>query len=164
MRALGVHRRIGATDDGRTEAAEEITFFTGCCFLARATLLGRTGGFDDSFFAYVEDAELSLRLRRAGHTLLYVPSARAFHRIAEDTPTTPFHIRQRDRNRRRLVARHYGLLDRLRFAAWFYPTRLVHTVRYVMSGNLENARAQLEGAFGGLDGAQTGRQAGVSVD
>jgi GT2 family glycosyltransferase len=151
MRALGLHRE--PRNGGRTGATHEpITFFTGCCFLARADAMAATGGFDDSFFAYVEDAELSLRLVRSGYSLLYVPAARAYHRVPlTAAPTAPYQIRLRDRNRRRLVSRHYGLGDRLRFAAWFYPSRLLHAARYALTGNLERLRAQLDGAFGALD-------------
>jgi GT2 family glycosyltransferase len=153
MRALGVHRHQDDRDEpDAATAVEEITFFTGCCFLARASIVARTAGFDDTFFAYVEDAELSLRLRRAGHSLLYAPAARAYHRIAPGRqPPTPFHVRQRDKNRRRLVAKHYDSMQRLRFAAWFYPTRLAHALRYVLSGDVDFVRAQLDGAFGALD-------------
>jgi GT2 family glycosyltransferase len=169
MRAIGLPWRWGAADDPQSDSGTRpITFVTGCCFLARTDVLRRAGGFDESFFAYVEDAELSLRLVRTGHTLLYVPSARAYHRVAyAPTVPTPFHIRLRDRNRRRLVARHYGFSDRLRFAAWFYPTRLAHTLRYVLAGNIDCVRAQLDGTFGVLDGrpGKSGKnQADLSTD
>jgi len=149
MRALGLHRQ----SRNGTRAVEPITFFTGCCFLARADVMAATGAFDDSFFAYVEDAELSLRLVRGGYALLYAPAALAYHRVSTFAePASAFQVRQRDRNRRRLVGRHYGPADRLRFAVWFYPTRLLHAARYALTGNLGHLKAQLDGAFGALDG------------
>jgi GT2 family glycosyltransferase len=108
------------------------------------------GAFDESFFAYVEDAELSHRLTRAGYSLVYEPSARVAHRIAPSARDSAFQIRQRDRNRRRLVARHYGPFDRVRFAIWFYPTRAVHLVRYVTLGDWARATAVVDGMFGSL--------------
>jgi len=163
MRALGLHREgpNGATPSG---AVEPITFFTGCCFLARADVMAATGAFDDSFFAYVEDAELSLRLVRGGYALLYAPAALAYHRVSTFAePASAFQVRQRDRNRRRLVGRHYGPADRLRFAVWFYPTRLLHAARYALTGNLGHLKAQLDGAFGALDG-ETRPKVGVGSD
>ena len=124
MRALGIHRQENAPDRGPRVRAP-ISFVCGCCFLIRADVARKCGGFDESYFAYIEDVELSVRLANAGHTLLYEPTARVTHRITRGAPPTPFQIRQRDRNRRRLVARHYGLIDHIRFAMWFYPTRLV---------------------------------------
>jgi GT2 family glycosyltransferase len=37
------------------------------------------GGFDESFFSYLEDIDLGFRLRLSGYRCLYVPQARVFH-------------------------------------------------------------------------------------
>jgi GT2 family glycosyltransferase len=39
----------------------------------------RAGGFDESYFAYFEDVDLSFRLRLAGGRCLYVPQAEVYH-------------------------------------------------------------------------------------
>ena len=44
----------------------------------RAAFL-EVGGFDEKFFCYVEDVDLGLRLRRAGHTAIFVPTAVVEH-------------------------------------------------------------------------------------
>ena len=152
MRALGLHRgELRADEPARDRGVERITFMTGCCFLVPAPVLRAAGGFAEEFFAYVEDVELSLRLARAGYALLYEPRARVLHRIAPEPPrSSPFQIRQRDRNRRRLVRRHYGPAERLGFAVWFYPTRAVHLLRYAAARDWERARAQWEGMVGAL--------------
>jgi GT2 family glycosyltransferase len=148
-RALGVH-------DGENEpvdAAQQrsmVTFVCGCCFLVRADTIRSVGGFDETFFAYVEDAELSLRVTRAGGTMVYEPRARLLHRIQPNATPSPFQLRQRERNRRRLVARHYGMGEWLRFALWFYPTRLMHIARYVATGDWSRARAVVSGTFRSL--------------
>jgi GT2 family glycosyltransferase len=56
----------GAAGFYRRAALESVRISTGC--------------FDEDFFLYREDADLALRLRRAGWRCLYVPSAGAFHR------------------------------------------------------------------------------------
>ncbi|HXD48810.1 MAG TPA: glycosyltransferase family 2 protein [Gemmatimonadaceae bacterium] len=148
-RALGLHRL--AAPPTANGSATAVSFVTGCCFLIRADTVQSLGGFDESFFAYVEDAELSVRLAAAGLTMLYEPSAKVLHRIAPAAPDTPFQIRQRDRNRRRLVDRHYGRRERAVFALWFYPTRLVHLARFVATGDRARARAIIDGALSELD-------------
>ena len=147
-RALGLHR-LAAAPTAQDDVAA-VSFVTGCCFLIRADTVQSLGGFDESFFAYVEDAELSVRLAAAGATMLYEPSAKVLHRIAPRAAETPFQIRQRDRNRRRLVERHYGRRERAVFALWFYPTRLAHLARYVATGDRERARAIIDGALSEL--------------
>jgi GT2 family glycosyltransferase len=108
------------------------------------------GLFDERFFTYVEDLDLSMRVTRAGHTIMYEPSARLFHRIGRAAPATANQIRLRDKNRRRVAARHLGPLKRLRFALWFYPTRAMHLVRYAAQRDWVRLRAILEGALGSL--------------
>lgn len=151
IRGLGLHERRGEHDaPGPADTVRDITFATGCCCLFSADALRTVGGFAEDFFAYVEDVELSLRLARAGYRLLYQPAARVLHRVPlhDGAAPTPFQILHRDRNRRRLVRRHYGWRDRLLFAAWFYPSRLVTLARYVGSGDWERAGALWRGMTG----------------
>jgi GT2 family glycosyltransferase len=153
MRGLGLHVRENEPVDPQ-QTRTPITFVCGCCFLIRADVVRAAGGFDESFFAYVEDVELSLRLTRSGYTLMYEPAARILHRIKRGAESTPFQIRQRDRNRRRLVARYYGIADRIRFAMWFYPTRAAHLMRYLGRREWACAKAILDGAVGPVVAAQ----------
>ena len=129
-----------------------ITFMCGCCFLIRADVLREVGGFDESYFTYVEDLELSVRLIRAGRALLYEPAARVLHRIGRTAPPTARQILLRDTNRRRMVAQHYGVLERIRFALWFYPTRAIHLIRYAVQRDWPKAKAIVSGAFGSIAG------------
>lgn len=146
FRALGLHRdvdKLARHDESRST----VTFVTGCCFLSRASVFSTHGGFDEQFFAYVEDAEWSVRLARAGERMTYEPRARVLHRTGRGGSETPFQIRQRDRNRRRLVQRHYGVRERIGFFAWFYSTRAVHLSAYFLRGDWERVRAIVDGAL-----------------
>ncbi len=133
-----------------TQTRRAITFVCGCCALLRADVLRRVGGFDESYFMYAEDLELSVRLLEAGYTLIYEPKARVLHRTERAGEPAPWQIVLRDRNRRRMVARHYEALDRVRFALWFYPTRAVHFARYAFRIDGGRMRAILTGAFGSI--------------
>lgn len=151
VRAIGIHDGENGPADS-TRARRGVSFVTGCCFLIRASVLRAAGGFDESFFAYAEDVELSIRLVKMGLRLLYEPRARVLHRIERTARPSPFQIRLRDRNRRRIAELHYGLMDRLRFACWFYPTRVVHLIRYLLAGDRARAGAIIDGAIGSLAG------------
>jgi hypothetical protein len=149
-RGTGRHRGENRADAAFApgHAAGEITFATGCCFLITRRALEATGGFDDAFFAYNEDVDLSWRLIDAGFRLHYEPAARLYHKVpVVPQEPSPFQIVQRDRNRRRFVALRLGVLARLRFAAWFYPTRAVHVARYLLRGDRARAAAIVKGAL-----------------
>jgi GT2 family glycosyltransferase len=143
LRGIGKHEGEGEVDGAAgEEPVREVSFVTGCCMLLPAGALRAVRGFEEDFFAYVEDVELSLRLRRSGFRLLYAPGARLYHRIPMgEEDLTPWKIVMRDRNRRRLVRRRYRPVERAAFGAFFYPTRLIHAVRYAVAGDWERLRA-----------------------
>jgi GT2 family glycosyltransferase len=148
VRAIGLHRGDWDRDDpNERERLDAMTFATGCCFLMPAAVARETGGFREDYFIYCEDVELSLRLVRSGYRLYYQPAARLFHREPPHRGlSSPFATVHRDRNRRRLVREHYSAPQRVAFALWFYPTRLVRLAQYALRGDWAGARATIAGA------------------
>lgn len=70
----------------RAEAPEEKGWLSAYCMLGRMEALRSVGGFDDAFFLYFEDVDLSLRLRDRGWMLMSEPRATALH--LESTSTS----------------------------------------------------------------------------
>jgi GT2 family glycosyltransferase len=58
---------------------EKIAAVSGAAFVMRRDLFDALGGFDESFFLYMEDTDLSYRARLAGFECLYVPSSVVLH-------------------------------------------------------------------------------------
>ena len=58
---------------------EEVLLFSGCACLLRTEALNEVGLFDEDFFAYCEDTDLGLRLRRAGWNIVVAPGAYVHH-------------------------------------------------------------------------------------
>ena len=52
---------------------------TGAFYLMRRSLFELLGGFDERFFVYLEDLDVSLRARQAGWRTVYLADAQAFH-------------------------------------------------------------------------------------
>jgi GT2 family glycosyltransferase len=73
-------RRWHGRSQGEAAAAEE-EVFSPCAAAAvyRRDALEAVGSFDEAFFCYFEDIDLSFRLRLAGHRCLYVGGAVARH-------------------------------------------------------------------------------------
>jgi len=57
----------------------EILLVSGCACLLRAETLKEVGLFDEDFFAYCEDTDLGLRMRRAGWNIVVAPGAYVHH-------------------------------------------------------------------------------------
>ncbi len=64
-------------------------WFTAACALVRRRAFEQVGGFDESFFLYYEDADLCLRLRKAGWKLAQESSAVAFHEKSGSSSGSP---------------------------------------------------------------------------
>jgi GT2 family glycosyltransferase len=69
-------RPQGEVDEG---APEEVFSPCAAAALYRRDAFLEAGGFDERFFCYAEDTDLSFRLRLAGHRCLYVPQAVVEH-------------------------------------------------------------------------------------
>ncbi len=63
--------------NARTIAPTEMV--SGGCMILSRSLFDSLGGFDERFFLYYEDADLCLRLRRAGGRVLLNPEWKIFH-------------------------------------------------------------------------------------
>jgi len=74
-------RGIFEPDRGQFDAVEDVTSLCGCSMLLSRTAIEDAGAFDEDFFMYFEDTELSWRLRKAGYRLVYQPASvvRHFH-------------------------------------------------------------------------------------
>lgn len=100
-----------------------------CCAgaaLYRRTFLREVGGFDEHFFAYLEDIDLGLRGRLLGYRYRYVPSARILHHGHGSGMPGPRYVRWTTRNRLALFIKHIPgrLLLRhahhLLYGQWFF--------------------------------------------
>ena len=56
----------------------DIEFVTGCFMFMRTGLLMRAGGFDERYFLYLEDADLTREIRRSARAV-YLPFVRVYH-------------------------------------------------------------------------------------
>lgn len=61
------------------ESQYESDFITGCSMLVKAEVFKKIGLFDEDFFLYWEDADLSLRSKKAGFKNMIVPASWIYH-------------------------------------------------------------------------------------
>ena len=74
LRHLSMHMMEWEHDETRV-----VDHVIGAFFLMRQSFFESLGGFDERFFVYLEDLDLSLRARKAGYKSVYLSDSQAFH-------------------------------------------------------------------------------------
>ncbi|WP_235401305.1 glycosyltransferase family 2 protein [Rubrobacter aplysinae] len=81
LRRSGLPYRLGhgETDRGHYEKPRPVFGACAAAALYRRDMLESVGPFDEDFFAYCEDTDLSFRAQLAGYTCRYIPEAVVYH-------------------------------------------------------------------------------------
>lgn len=66
-------------DNSFYNSSSSVNSFCGASVIIRRDIFEKLGGFDESFFMYYEDVDLSLRMNRAGYEIVYEPRSVVFH-------------------------------------------------------------------------------------
>jgi GT2 family glycosyltransferase len=142
--------RGGETDDVEEQDPVEIFGPCGGAALYSRRMLDAIGGFDDDFFAYLEDVDLAWRARLAGWQCLFQPQARVLHAhsgtLGADSPLKLYYLA---RNKIWLVVKNYP-------NPWFMrylPFILGYDLMAVAYGTARQRHlASLRGRLAGLRG------------
>lgn len=137
----------GQLDTGQWEQVLERDYFVGCIVLLSAKMLREIGLFDERFFLYYEDSDLSLRARQAGYRLLLCPRAHGWHKVSvssggSDSPNERYWMGRSSVIffRRHVTGLRWGIV---------FPYRTVSAVKTVtrlsLAGKRESATAYLRG-------------------
>lgn len=112
---LGAHRGINEKDVGQYNEPSASDYATGAAMLVKREVFEKIGFFDERFFLYYEDADFSIRAKKNGFKISYVPNAVIFHKNAQTTglgsPLQDYYI-----TRNRLLLAHKFLPFRTKFA------------------------------------------------
>ncbi len=66
-------------DSGQYDDVKEVFWATGACLFVRAELYHKVRGFDEDFFAHMEEIDLCWRLKNLGYKIMYCPDSMVFH-------------------------------------------------------------------------------------
>ncbi|MBI3443207.1 glycosyltransferase family 2 protein [Candidatus Woesebacteria bacterium] len=81
----GSGRGVDEVDNGQYDRMQETDFATGTCMFITRKALEEVGMFDEKYFMYYEDTDLSVRAKRAGFKVIYVPEAVVWHKVAQSS-------------------------------------------------------------------------------
>jgi GT2 family glycosyltransferase len=82
-------------DRGQYNDIVPVFWATGACLVIRSKLFKDLGGFDEDFFAHMEEIDLCWRLKRMGHRIFYCGSSTVYHvgggTLAAGNPTKTYY-------------------------------------------------------------------------
>lgn len=81
----GSNHGVDEVDNGQFSTVTETSFGSGACLFLRVSALKKVGVFDEKYFLYLEDTDLSLRLREAGYKIYMVPTAVLWHKVSQSS-------------------------------------------------------------------------------
>ncbi|MDQ7799270.1 MAG: glycosyltransferase family 2 protein, partial [Candidatus Edwardsbacteria bacterium] len=70
----------GEIDRKQYEKSKNIAFASGCALWISKKVIEDIGLFDESYFCYYEDVDFSMRARRNGFSISYIPEAVVYHK------------------------------------------------------------------------------------
>jgi GT2 family glycosyltransferase len=103
----------------KSKKIEYVSFVSGCLMLINKEVLNLVGGFNEQFFMYVEDTELSIRLLSHGYRLAFVPASCIYHKIIHRNTSS--------------IALYYNIRNRLLLASSIlHGWRKIFAILYVL--------------------------------
>ena len=86
VRTLGLNKlnnkifQTYAMDDWKHDKTKNVEHIMGAFYLIKTNLFHKINGFDERYFVYIEDLDLSKRVLDSGYKLTYVTEAQAYHK------------------------------------------------------------------------------------
>jgi hypothetical protein len=81
----GSNRGVDEVDRGQFNETIETDFATGCFAMYKAEALKEVGLFDERYFAYMEDVDLSQRMKKKGWKIQYSPDGVLWHKVSQSS-------------------------------------------------------------------------------
>ena len=82
-------------DEGQYDDARDVFWASGAAFCCRAEVFRAMGGFDEDFFAHMEEIDLCWRMQLAGYRVRIEPRSRVYHlgggSLAQGSPSKVFY-------------------------------------------------------------------------
>lgn len=122
------HIGVDEVDKGQYDQVKKIEFATGACMFFKPTALRQVGLFDESYFLYLEDADICMRMKKKKWSILYVPKAVMWHKVAKSSGIgSQLNDYYLTRNRMKFGMKYAGI--RAKFALFRESARLFFSGR-----------------------------------
>ncbi len=129
-------------DRGQYDDARDLFWVSGAAFCCRADVFRALGGFDDDFFAHMEEIDLCWRMQLAGYRVRVVPASRVYHlgggTLQTDSPSKVFY---NHRNNLAMLYKCSSSGQRLLVSVLRPALDVLAALSYLVQGRADNFRA-----------------------
>lgn len=145
-KGLTFHYGMNEYDNNNFNNERVIEFATGCCLLLPLSIIEKVGYLEDQYFLYYEDTDYCTRIIKNGFTIRYCPTSIIYHKVSMSTGggESELYCYYIDRNRL-LFNKKYNDKKYISFLVYFYITRVIKILKWVLTGKMKLAKASLEG-------------------
>lgn len=137
-----------AKDSGQYNDTREVFWTSGACMAIRSEIFHDLGGFDETFFAHMEEIDLCWRIQRAGLKVFYCGESQVYHvggsTLSKSSPRKTYY---NFRNGLGLIYKHFSfrsLLIKL-------PIRILldylAIAKFTLEGNHTHSKAVLQAHY-----------------
>ena len=134
-------------DEGQYDNITEVFWATGAALLIRSKLFHEAGGFDEYFFAHMEEIDLCWRIKKLGYRFLVVPESVIYHIGGGTLPyLSPKKSYLNFRNSLFMIVKNH---DGFLFFKLFYRLKLdgIAGVRFFVRGEWQHLLSVLKAHF-----------------
>ncbi len=134
---------------------QEVDFLTGCVLLIKREAFDKIGFFDERLFFYAEDLDYSIRVKKAGYKLLWIPDAFAWHDIdIYKGRTNPFVLYHLARSNIIVRKKHLSVVKFIYFLLIHFLVITPYRIFQVLKGSkgIKSIYAWLKGTLDGIIG------------
>lgn len=134
-------------------------WLTGCAFMIRSSVLKEVGFLNQTFFAYFEDVDWSIKIKKKGYQLQIVPNSVIFHEISASTKSqikkkegfiSPMAHYLNIRNQFLLLKSHPDQINKIVAWSFHFAKTLTFIIYFLVRFRLKKLKASIHGLRDGM--------------
>ena len=135
-------------DQGQYDGISRIFWATGACLFIKAEIFHQFKGFDDHFFAHMEEIDLCWRLNKSGYKIMFHSNSKIYHIGGGTLPkNNPHKTYLNFRNSLLMLYKNTPIFKRSRILAVRFITDLVAALHFLLSGNAGDSKAVFQAYY-----------------
>jgi len=131
----GIRYGFNEIDKGQHDLIRNVDKIDGACMLIRSDVFRTIGLFDPDYFAYWEETDFCYRASKKGYGIVYVPTAKVWHKVASSLGgiLSPIRVVYLTRNMILFVKKNAEPYEKIKFMFYFFFFKIwIDSITYLI--------------------------------